>query len=190
MNFLKFFVLSLVFCAGLYLTIQVVFFEKDILDLIAYVALLSLYKVIPLLFGIALTLCVMAVFGAFLDALKSRWTNQKDEGQPNTNNSQLNNYRQFFNSVYHYEGSYPVWKVQQEFRGLILSMKTDLPGYEYHFHNIDNYLSRVIDEVAKRKELHPAHNFAWDSTEELAAAKGDEILEQIRLKHTSFKKYS
>ncbi len=92
MNFLKFFVLSLVFCAGFYLTIQVVFFEKDILDLIAYVVLLSLYKVIPLLVGIALTLCVMAVFGAFFDALKSRWRNQKDEDQSNTNNSQLNSY--------------------------------------------------------------------------------------------------
>lgn len=106
--------------------------------------------------------------------------------------SELEAHRELFKSVYSYVGSYPVWKVQQEFRELILALEpnTDNPGYEYHFHNIDNYLSKIITLMADLKEIRPDGNPFWEDEQMLSRAKGDYLLEQIRNKHPAFKEYS
>ena len=106
--------------------------------------------------------------------------------------AELEAHRELFKSLYSYVGSYPVWKVQQEFRELILALEpnTDNPGYEYHFHNIDNYLSKIITLMAELKEIRPSGDPFWDDEQTLSSAKGDYLLPQIRNKHPAFKEYS
>ena len=104
----------------------------------------------------------------------------------------LKDYKVFFDSAYIYMGSYPLWKVQQEFRELILALEpnTDNPSYEYHFHNIDNYLSKIITVMASLKQIRPDGHPFWDDEQELSGARGDYLLELIKNKHPAFKEYS
>lgn len=101
----------------------------------------------------------------------------------------IRDYKVFFDSVYTYMGSYPLWKVQQEFRQLILALEpnTDNPSYEYHFHNIDNYLTKIIAVMASLNQIRPVGDPFWDDMKELSSVKGDDLLDKIKNKHPVFK---
>lgn len=187
MNFLKYVGVSAIAMAGMYITVSFVFRGVDILDWVAMAMLIILYKILPLLLGAAFTLFFILMFIKHFDSITSQEKDnlnikQVSDAKAHGNEASLQNYRSFFNSAYQYAGSYPIWKVQQEFRALVLAMKSDKLGYEYHFQNIDDYLSKLIAEVAKRPELHPWHNDAWETKESLAEAKGDDLLELIQQK--------
>lgn len=102
--------------------------------------------------------------------------------------TELQAYKDFYKAVYEYVGSYPNWKVQQEFRQLIATLGPSEDSSHFHFHNLDAYLEKLVNETNKiRKNYYgeaPDHN--WEKY--LSEARGDQYLEQIRLKHPDFKK--
>jgi len=102
---------------------------------------------------------------------------------------ELEAHRNLFKSVYHYTGSYPVWKVQQEFRELVESLKPDSVHCLWHFHNLDRYLSKLVDETDKLRQYHDetyTHGHGWG--EMLSGARGDHLLDAINQKHPNLQK--
>lgn len=103
--------------------------------------------------------------------------------------SELQAHRDLFKSIYQYTGSYPVWKVQQEFRELVLELNPGIDHCHFHFHNLDAYLSKLVDEVDKLRKFHDSHyslGHGWDNL--LPQARGDHLLPKIIAKHNEFKK--
>lgn len=69
MKFLKYFCVSILLTIGVYSTVTVVFGDHDFLDLVAYIFLFLLEKLLPLLFGFILILFAIALFIAFMDCI-------------------------------------------------------------------------------------------------------------------------
>jgi hypothetical protein len=104
---------------------------------------------------------------------------------------ELEAHREFYKSVYHYVGNYPVWKVQQEFRELIGSLNPDSEFCLWHFHNLDAYLGKVVNETDKLRKYYDSsysHGHGWG--EHLPNARGDHLLEGISKKHPKFQKHN
>lgn len=118
---------------------------------------------------------------------------ENDSEQARLDESLIQNYQFFYNTVHSYIGNYPLWKVQQEFRQLVLSLEPNkaFTDNEYHFHNIDNYLSKIIQVMADLKSIRarPDDFSHWDTKEMLSEAKGDYLLQEIKRKHPGFKNY-
>lgn len=103
---------------------------------------------------------------------------------------ELDAHRQFYKSIYHYHGSYPVWKVQQEFREIIESLKPDSEQCLWHFHNLDTYLSKLVDGVDSLRDYYdPEYSSGHGWGDQLKFAKGDHLLDSIQLKHPNLQKF-
>lgn len=105
---------------------------------------------------------------------------------------ELEAHRRYFRSIYSYIGSYPAWKAQQEFRELILSLNPPAKHCKYHFHNIDAYFGKVVDETNKLRHFHDhqiSNGHGWEDGL-LRQARGDLLLPEIIEKHTDFIKYT
>lgn len=101
---------------------------------------------------------------------------------------ELAQYRDAFKSLYHYVGSYPSWKALQEYRELVLSLKSDANHCEYHFYNVDAYLNKVVREIDNLRKYHDAQysqGHGWNP-DTLPQAKGDYLLQQIAARHSNF----
>lgn len=97
--------------------------------------------------------------------------------------------RQFYLRIYTYLGNYPNWKVQQEYRHLLttlVSSQTCEFPTPYHLHNIDHYLSRLVDETNAIAHYFPELGKAL-SDEDLAEARGDYYLSDIQKNHPGAK---
>lgn len=104
--------------------------------------------------------------------------------------AELEAHRELFKSLYSYVGSYPAWKVQQEFRELILSLNPPTGHCAYHFHNLDDYLGKLVDGINKVRRFHEesiSNGYGWDE-DILKQARGDFLLPQIAQRHTDFLK--
>lgn len=109
------------------------------------------------------------------------------DAERNVDELELEELREFYKSVSHYIGSYPVWKVLQEYRELILSLSPGNDHCLYHFHNVDAYLSKLVNKVNLiRKQQGQLGDHGWD---ELPQAKGDYLLDEIALRHPTFINY-
>lgn len=84
-NFLKFAGVSILLIVGVYLTVQVVFFDQHFLDLVASVFLFMLYKLLPLLFGFVLTLLAIAMFIALMDYINKKITSKSTKTETDDN---------------------------------------------------------------------------------------------------------
>jgi hypothetical protein len=104
--------------------------------------------------------------------------------------SELEDLRAMYKALYHYIGTYPAWKVLQEYRELILSLSSGSDDCLYHFHNVDSYLNNLVDQINKlRKYNGDCNGHYWDD-EHLPQAKGDYLLNQITARHPKFIDYS
>lgn len=153
-----------------------------------------------------LFLCFAAVpiylVSLFTNYFLGKFVYQKAEGiirtaYPNGGSLDMNSraeleaHRELFKSLYSYVGSYPAWKVQQEFRELILSLNPPAEHCAYHFHNIDAYLGKLVDEINKVRKFHDesiSKGYGWDN-EILKQARGDFLLPEIAKKHTDFAQF-
>ncbi|QEY16009.1 hypothetical protein D0C16_08475 [Cellvibrio sp. KY-GH-1] len=133
------------------------------------------------------------ITGRLLDTQKFRSAEQRlgdidDQSKQQTN--ELEALRQFYLRIYTYLGNYPNWKVQQEYRHLLttlVSSQTCEFSTPYHLHNIDHYLSRLVDETNAIAHYFPELGKAL-TDEDLAEARGDYYLSDIQNNHPDAKK--
>jgi hypothetical protein len=101
--------------------------------------------------------------------------------------------REFYKNVYWYIGSYPNWKVQQEYRQLLTTLEpnsniTAGDQAPYHLHNIDAYLTKLVNESNKLADIFPelpgSHNQI-----DLDNRRGNPYLDQIIERHSTAVKY-
>lgn len=79
-----------------------------------------------------------------------------------------------------YIGSYPSWKVIQEYRQLLIAMKKGDGGYEYHLHNIDHYLNKIVAAAEKLDSVYGGGFDYVGHRANLCDAKGDYMIPEIR----------
>lgn len=125
---------------------------------------------------------------SFLKNLLNTAKNNNQDIELETIKTELDAYRDFYKAVYEYVGTYPNWKVQQEFRQLIATLGTSDNHNSWHFHNLDAYLGKLVDETNKIRKIYYAEDPNPLSEEYLSEARGDEYLEVIKSKHPTFKK--
>lgn len=141
------------------------------------------YYNLTIAFILALLLATMIFFSIDKPVSVTMEVQEKEE---------LAQYREAFKNLYHYIGSYPSWKAIQEYRELVLSLKPGTEYCDYHFHNVDAYLNKVVNELDNLRKYHAdqySKGYGWDS-DTLPQAKGDYLLELIAARHPSFMNFN
>jgi len=102
----------------------------------------------------------------------------------------LNAYKAYYERTSVYHGSYPSWKVLQEFRELINAYQADMTEVQkYHFAALDGYLNRLYEEAEKVKKEIRGHGDPRLETEDLTkSATGENFLEEIISRQSDLKK--
>lgn len=170
--------------------------------LIVYAASFLVYQVgdragtaLPyFIYGFAIFLTVTFFGSIALYFLKDWSATKRSEDRPaeinaefDNHNTELQAHRDLFKSLYQYVGSYPVWKVQQEFRELVLELNPGIDHCNFHFHNLDAYFTKLVNEMDKLRQYHDSHyslGHGWGDA--LPQARGDHLLPKIVAKHTQF----
>ena len=65
-------------------------------------------------------------------------------------------YKSFFEEIYLYQGSYPNWKAEQEFRSFIEGTKFPIPDKEQKKKDVLSYITKVVDATAVLLKVCPS----------------------------------
>lgn len=179
--------LALLF-GGIGLTIAVVFygFRPFTMDMLSTAAVYFAEKIVPMGIGVVASMCLAIWFFSRTQPKKKKHIPVAVKG---IEDLELEDLRALYKSLYQYKGSYPAWKALQEYRQLILSLNPGNDDCLYHFHCVDSYLNKVVDEINKlRKYNENYRGHHWDE-DTLPQAKGDHLLGQIAEHHPKFIDY-
>jgi len=130
-------------------------------------------------------MALVLVLGKVKTQVNTSSINNESELEVLTNQVEL--YKGLANTAYHYAGSYPAWKAQKEFRGIMKEagvvisdnyLKHPFP-HPTKAEQVDFYLSRIIDafstEINKGTKIDFVENNMW-SAKELPEARGEHLL--------------